>query len=120
MSFNYSGLEETALRQIENFGRPVMYRSITTGSFNTRTGSITGDAVSETTIKAVLLAFRDSQIDVEFIRRCDKQALVAGASFATPPKTNDIIDDGSDYKVVNVETVQPGDTVLIYKLQVRK
>ncbi len=119
MSFNYSGLSKTAVKNIAKFGRSVTFRSVTVGTFDTSTGTKTGAKDVDKIIKAVITDYKDRQIDGEIIRRGDKQVMIAGSSVISP-KTNDIIVDGSDYKIVNIETVQPGDTVLIYKLQVRK
>ena len=120
MSFNYAGLASTALKQIAKFGRSVTLRAVTAGTFDTSTGTKTGASTADTVVKAVVTAYKDKQIDGEIIRHGDKMVMIAGSAVTTAPVTNDIVVDGGDYKIVNIETIQPGDTVLIYKLQVRK
>ena len=120
MSFNYASLASTALKQITKFGRSVTLRTVTTGTFDTGTGVISGASDADVTVKAVVTGYKDKQIDGQIIRSGDKQVMIAGSALTTAPKTNDIVVDSGDYKIVNIETIQPGDTVLIYKLQVRK
>lgn len=121
MTFDYAGLENTALTQIDEFGRTVVFRSVDQGTFDASTNSRTGNSVTNTNVKAVITDYRERQINDETIRRGDKRVMIAGAALSSAPETNDIIVDGSEvYRIINVETIQPGDTVLLYKLQVRK
>jgi len=120
MSFNYAGLAKTALKQIAKFGRSVTLRTVAAGTFDTSTGTVSGASNSDVVVKALVTGYKDKQIDGQIIRHGDKMVMIAGSAVTTPPVSNDIVVDGGDYKIVNIETIQPGDTVLIYKLQVRK
>ena len=88
---------------------------VTEGTYNPSTGTITGNSVSSATVKAVFTNYNDNQIDGSIVKRGDRLALCAGD--ITPPTTNDVI---GGFKIVAVEEVKPADTILLYKLQVRK
>lgn len=120
MSFSYGSLASTALKQIAKFGRSVTLRTVTVGTFDTGTGVTTGASDADVTVKAVITGYTNKQTDGEIIRRGDKQVMIAGSAVTAAPVLNDVVVDDGDYKIVNIETIQPGDTVLLYKLQVRK
>jgi hypothetical protein len=58
-------------------------------------------------------------VDGTLIQMGDKKVLCA-AEGLTKPAPGDIVEDGSEYRVVAVQEVGPGDTPILYKLQVRK
>lgn len=119
MSFDYSPLQNVALSQISDKGRDVTYTQVTAGTFDPTTNTVTGASETDTTIKAVITDFDESQIDGTIIQRKDKQVLIT-ADVVTP-KLEDKITDGSvTYQIVNINQIAPGDIVMLYKLQVRR
>lgn len=116
---NYDSLVTTALEQIADKGRTVTLRSVGEGAFNPATMTFTGGANSDRSVKAVFTSFKTAEIDGSIILQGDKKVLIA--DIESRPDNTDILVDGDDeYKILNVETVQPGDTPLLYKLQVRR
>lgn len=116
MTFDYSKLAQVALTQIANFGRDCVLKRVTESTYNYDTGTNAGGSIANTTIKAVVTDYALKQIDGTIIQRGDKLFTIA-AKDLTAPDTNDYIDD---WKILNVETIQTGDTALLYKCQVRK
>lgn len=113
----YSGLAQTAKRLIDTKGRSVTVRSTAGQTFDPINDTMTG-GVTNTPVKAVFTEFKREEIDGTLIMRGDKKVLLAGS---VEPKGNDVIIDGSTkYRIVDILTVQPADTVVIYKVQARK
>ena len=117
MSF-YGGLAKTAQKLIADKGRTVTLRQVTGGSaYNPLTDTMT-NATTDTAVKAVFTSFKQDEIDGTLIMRGDKKVLLAAG---IEPKGNDVIVDGAtQYRVIEIMTVQPGDTTILYTLQVRK
>lgn len=127
MTFNYTNLANTSSSLIARFGRSVTYSTITVGTYDPTTGTVAGDASSDTVLNAVITkpkenasqaAGSNSQSD-NTILRGDLMALIDGSTI-TPSKKDRVSYDGDTYQIINVETVSPGGTDLIHKLQLRK
>lgn len=112
MTYNYDKLVATATRLINQFGRNVTKRTTTT----------TGDAWNptktdvDTTIKAVASSFKENEIDGTLIQSNDRLFL----TYSDVTTDDKIVDGGDILSVVNVKTINPGETILIYKVQARK
>ena len=120
MSF-YSEMAEMAREEIEEYGRTITLRRNNEGSYDAATDTMVGASVSDVSVKVLFTEYRQNEIDNTIILRGDKKVLIAATSLSFAPEHNDIIiDGGTQYKVINLSTVQPGDTPLLYKLQVRK
>ncbi|WP_138476167.1 hypothetical protein [Dyadobacter bucti] len=110
-----------AKEQINEFGRTVILRRNNEGQYDPSDDSFTGSTSAEESIKALFTDFTEKEIDGTIILRGDKKVLIASAELLAPPQHNDTIVDGNDeYKIIPMSTIQPGDTPIIYKLQVRK
>ena len=119
MAFDYSAIQSIALAQIEDKGRDITYRTVTSGTFNPATGANTGASSSDATIKAVFTNVLEDTVDGDIVRRSDKVVIVS-ASDVTPTKQDKIVDGSDVYQIINIDEIKPGDTALIYKLQVRR
>lgn len=117
----YEELAEDALSLIEDAGRVVTLKRITPGAYHPDDDARSADLEDETEITAVFTHYRSHEIDGEIIRRNDKRVLIAAESLTSEPDgTCWIIDGATKFKVIDTVTVQPGDTPLLYKVQVRK
>lgn len=76
---------------------------------------------TDISLPAVFIEFRERQIDGEIVRQGDQMCLMAAADIATGrPTTDDTVQDGNvNWKIVNVSTIRPGTSDILYKLQVR-
>ncbi|TGE04631.1 hypothetical protein [Hymenobacter fodinae] len=116
MSEFYNDFVTDAQEMIAEFGRDITLLNRQLGAYDPRTHTMADAVDTSRTVKAVFTDYKDSEIDGEIIRRGDKRCLVAGA---VSPK--EIIVDGDDqYAIVTIEVVQPGDTLILSKVQVRR
>lgn len=117
----YEEMAQLTREQIDEYGRLAIIRRTTGNTYDPSTDTNSDGAVTEASVKMLFTDYREREIDGTIIIRGDKKVLIADAAVNTPPKHNDIIIDGlNEYKVIDLDTIQPGDTPLIYKLQVRK
>lgn len=122
MTFDYSRSASTALNQINDKGRTVTVR--TPGEdmvYDPATDTFTPGEDVDTPVKALFTQFAKRDIDGELILQTDKRVLIAASALDAAPGTQDkIVDGGTEYQVINTETVQPGDTAILYMVQVRR
>lgn len=118
MSF-YTQLAAAAKREIEAKGRSVTLRSISR-SYNPATDIYT-PTNSDVSVIGIFTDYTQFEIDGDVILKGDKRLIIAGDSVTVAPSLEGIvIDDSLNYKIMNVETVRPAATVLLYKLQLRR
>lgn len=120
---DYANLATVAKRLIDENGRDVTLRKIDRGHANPaepwRAPDITNIDVGP--IKGVLVPFNANDIDETLVRAEDKKALIsANDGGVNLIEEFDVLLDGSEeWKIVNVKVINPGDTRVIYILQVR-
>lgn len=115
----YDRFVETAIKQINDKGRTVTLRSKTAGEFDPIAGTMTGGTQTDRTPKALFTDYVAKHVDGTIIQQGDKQVLIADVM--TAPDNDDILIDGTDeYSIIHVGAIQPGDTPILYKLQVRR
>lgn len=116
---NYDRFVSLAINQINDKGRIVTLRSKLAGTYDPIAGEITDGSNSDRSPKALFTEYAAKHVDGTIIQQGDKQVLIADVTAA--PDNNDILIDGTDeYAIVHVGAVQPGDTPVLYKLQVRR
>ena len=121
MSYDYSGLAETAINQIADKGRAVTLVYKTQGTYVPASDTITGQSSTTQTVKMLITNYNKREVNETLIKSGDLLGILANDSLTRAPKTSDQVTDGGEtYSVVNVEYIKPGPTVLIYKLQLRK
>jgi hypothetical protein len=110
--YNYAPIAATAKRLIDKFGRT------TTRKVITNTGTEWNPTQTETASNLVgaFVNFSKNEIDGTLILATDKKLL----TYDEVLMTDVITDDSIDYVVKNVDTVNPGDTKIIYKVQLRR
>lgn len=116
---NYDRFVSTAKTQIADKGRMVTLRSKSSGTFDPIAGTMSDGSQTDRQVKALFTEYAAKQVDGTMIQQGDKQVMIA--DLATAPDNDDILIDGSDeYAIVHVGAIQPGDTPILYKLQVRR
>lgn len=111
MTFDYSGLESTAARLIARFGRDIILVTIA------NSGDDFNPTQIETleTVKAVQTQL--DTVDNDLILATDKGFLIDATLITADMR---IRDGSTDYSIVLVTEVKPGDTNMIFKVQARK
>ncbi len=137
MAVDYTELAAIATELIADNGRDVVLtkksRTISDPAKPWRGNSIT--PVGTVTVKAIVFDVTDEQLSIEgdtgtdernrdLILRGDKQALIAESSLAAAIAKDlvgyDTFTDGTQiYQIVNVETVKPGPTTIVYIMTLR-
>lgn len=116
----YGSIASLTARQIADKGRAITLVYKSPGVYSPGSDSVVGGSTETVEVSAVFSNYQESQIDGSFVRIGDKRALIAANDLDDVPKTNDEIIDGENlYKIVNVKEIAPGDTVVLYELQLR-
>jgi hypothetical protein len=113
VSYDYSGLKGTSKSLVERFGRTVTLRARSFSGAANNPDVL--DVDTETT--AVITDYNARDVDGTLIKVTDKMAIMH--SDVTPDIDYQVVDGGIVYSVINCNDIKPGDTSLIYKLQLR-
>lgn len=118
-AFDYSRSLATANRLLERFGQAGTLRRPTSSgtAYNPTAGSPTDQAAT-----FVVIEYSRSEVDGTRILATDKRVLLAKGALTLDPTTSDQIVEsgGAVFKIVNVQPLNPGGTVILYDLQVRR
>ncbi len=120
---DYTALATVAQELIEEFGRAMSVRKVTTGA--------PGDAdkpwlpgaegTADTATTGVFLDTEKSFITGELIPTDQSVLLIAASGLAVIPINKDRIVDGSEiWEITKVTILKPGATVLLYELMVKQ
>lgn len=122
MAFDYSGLAATAVAQIADKGRAVSLVYVAPAVLNKDTDALTPAVETTVAVKVLFKNYSRKEVDGTLIKTGDKLALLANETALTrAPKNGDKFTDGSEtYTIKDVREIQPGDTVLLYEMQVRR
>jgi hypothetical protein len=130
----YADLRDTATELIDEFGRDVTVNKFSrTAGVSAEPWRGPGDpgpndaptAANTVTVKAAILDFNASDVDGTIVRRGDKQAYISAETAGTESlEEYDTINDNNEiYKIVNVETIEPGvlgTSRVLYIMQLRR
>lgn len=118
---DYSGLKNSAINLIRNSGRSVSFVYKTQGTYDPGTDAIINQTVTTKAAKMVILDYKRDEMNKDMVKIGDRLALLAVDNLTRAPKTGDtVIDSGETYAIVAFEEIKPGDTTLLYKLQLRR
>lgn len=125
MAINYASLALVAQTLLEENGRAAtLIRLDTTPLDGAQPWRGTNFAsAQEVEATAVFLNYEAADVDGDLVQRGDQRAFVAQLSVeGVDLREFDLLRDdaGLEWKIVNVDTVRPGGTTLVYKLQLRK
>ena len=116
---SYAATAERTANTIKKKGRLVTL-SKTTANQNRQTG-VTAPSTVQQDVYAVFTNYSASQIDGSTVQMGDKRLLIASSILDNPITTDWRILDGIEtWNIVGIEEVQPGDTSILYKVQVRR
>jgi hypothetical protein len=117
--FNYARATATADRLIARFGQSGLLRQITkSGTAYSKTATTTVDHP----VSLVITEYDVRLIDGVRILASDRKALVAVGSLTVEPTPADHLVDaaGAVYKIVNIQPINPGGTVVMWEVQARR
>ena len=120
MSDFYSGLAQTALRLLQEYGQPMTLTRRTAGAYNPATGAAT---ITSTTADAqgAIFDIRGKEFDPQMVQVGDRKIIMAAVGLDFAPEPGMHVTVGADeWSVVQAGAINPGAVDVIYKLQVRK
>lgn len=121
MAFDYAGARDTVAQPlIDEFGKPgtVMVNdpSTSVGPGESQLGNETPHAV-----RLVQAQFKKADNSGTLVETGDVLYLVSTQGVAIDPAlANRMVVDGTTYEVIRVDPLQPGDTVMLWKIHARK
>lgn len=115
MSYDYTDDVTTAADMIADSGRSLTLRKLSIGTYDPATGTNTG-TTTDSTVIGVMLDFAAGQTLVRgaLIQAMDKRLLLP-ASAAVSPQDH-ILDGSTEYTIVSLGELKPGDTSLLFDL----
>jgi len=121
---DYASLAITAQRLIDANGRDIslVKQDQTSADPAKPWRANAGNPTTLGPLKAVIVPYDAADVDGQLVRRGDKVAYVAAAD--TDPsevETFDVlVDGGSNWKIQDVQTLDPGNTRVVYIIQIRR
>jgi len=113
-----TSLRKTASKLMLKFGGVATIRRITTGAYNTTTGTVS-ETTADTTVRGVLEDVRLSEVN-DLIQAGDKRLLIAAADVANAPTTADeVLISSVTHQIIEVRTIEQDNTAITYELILR-
>ena len=113
-----SPLRKVASKLMAKFGGVATIRRVTTGAYNTSTGTVT-ETTTDTTVRGVLEDVNLREVN-DLIQAGDKRLLIAAADIANAPITADeVLIGGITHQTVQVRTIEQDNTAITYELILR-
>jgi hypothetical protein len=114
----YDRASSTAKQMIGKYGRDLVLKRNIEGTFDPATYAFSGTSSPEVSCKGIVTNFKINEVDGTIVLRTDKKIILDADAL---PEQNDKIIDGTDeYTIVNVDSLEPGNTTLLYKVQARR
>ncbi len=109
---------------INEFGQEVTLRKVTTGTYNTDTGVVSNTA-QDYAVKSYMAQYTLTELTLDNIVRGDRKALIpafdtSGTAIPSPDESDLLVGAGDTVRVVAVQTLFNGDSVVCYICQVRE
>jgi hypothetical protein len=114
----YSGLQSTASRLLERFGTEVVIQRAVQGVIDPVVGVRARLAPETLTTTGVFQKIPTMLADDTRIKQGDYWLTID--SSVKPEITDKLLIDGVSWSIINIETVKPADTAIVYRLQVRR
>jgi hypothetical protein len=113
-----SPLRKVASKLMAKFGGVATIRRVTTGAYNTTTGTVT-ETTADTTVRGVLEDVNLREVN-DLIQAGDKRLLIAAADVANAPTTADeVLISSVVNQVIQVRTIEQDNTAITYELILR-
>jgi hypothetical protein len=113
-----SPLRKVASKLMAKFGGVATIRRVTTGAYNTSTGTVS-ETTADTTVRGVLEDVNLREVN-DLIQAGDKRLIIAAADTATVPTTADrVIISSRTLQVIEVRTIEQDNIAITYELILR-
>lgn len=118
MASFYESLGDTALTLLVKFGQSITLSRETGGSVDPITGAVTAGTDASVITTGLIKPYPDAMIDGTRILDSDRE-LVLSNEYEPLPSDKPVI-GGEEWAIVNITTISPSGTDVIYKVQVRR
>lgn len=117
-SFDYASMADTALALLERFGSTITLTRTTGSSTNPITGVETPGSDASVTTTGLLKPYPDRMVDGNRILASDRQLVLSNEQEPLP--SDKPVVGGENWSIVDITTVSPAGTVVVYFCQVRR
>lgn len=117
MSF-YADMAEVAADLLAEFGAAVTLRRVSGGTFSAVTGTASGESSSDITSTGVIKPFRADLIDGTRIQQGDKVLILDDSQ--VPALTDKVLIGTAAWNILDIDTVSPAGTPLVYFVHIRQ
>jgi hypothetical protein len=108
-----SSLQKVANKAISKFGGDITLQFVTTAAYDPATGTAS-ESTTTATIKGVLENVSAREVS-DLVRSDDKKLTIAASSISSTPGPDDkIVIGGVTHQVIRMETIEQGNTAIVY------
>lgn len=118
MAFDYAKIAATAARLIENFGQTISVTRTTGATIDPVTGAAVAGTDTVYSPKGILKKYPDDVIDGTRIETGDRELILDNT--IEPDLSDKVTVQGEQWTIVNVTSVNPAGTAIVFFCQVRK
>ena len=118
MAFDYAKMATTAARLLEKFGQTISVIRTTGETIDPITGAIVAGSDTTYSPKGLLRKYPNEVIDGTRIETGDRELIVDNT--VEPALSDKVTVQGEQWTVVNVASINPAGTAVVYFCQVRK
>lgn len=118
MTFDYDSMASTALALLENFGFDITLTRTTGASVDPVTGVETPGTDASVPTTGLIKPYPDRMIDGKRILASDRQLILSNEQEPLP--ADKPLVNGENWSIVDIITVSPAGTVVVYMVQVRR
>jgi len=111
------------LKLVEDYGQEATLRKVTTfGSYDTTTGSVSGSATTNYSIKCYFYNYDNGlNLNTDLVRKVSRKCLVAAKGLAVVPDEEDlIVGFNESVRINSVVSIFSGTTAICYICDVRE
>jgi len=113
-----SALKKATSKTIKALGGDITYRRVTTGIYNPTSGSMS-EVKADVSIKGVVSNVTRSEV-TDLVSSQDKKLTISAGDITFTPTTFDrVVISGTEYKVVQINTNEQGNTAISFDLFLR-
>ena len=117
-------LDKDMYSLVDEFGQPVTLRKVSTGTYDTDTGSVE-NTYTDYSVKVYMAEYTLTELTLDTIIRGDRKALLtaydtSGVAIPSPNEGDLLVGVGDTVRVVSTQTIYRGDSVVCYICQVRE
>ena len=113
-----NALKNAASKTIKVLGGDITYRRVTTGIYNPTTGSMS-EVKTDVSIKGVVSNVARSEVTALVSSQDTRLTISAGDITFTPTTFDRVVIGGTEYKVVQINTNEQGNTAISFDIFLR-